>query len=147
VQNKERPAKLNPCPGLFTALLYRSWHSDPHDRTSLSFIKTVLRLILNALPRTPQVHTIERINNLKERWLNDLNLPKKYIPTEPQLDNQQSMNIYQEHLNVMERIVRIQKDINKLELINMSYDRYYEVSDENQQLQIDIDMLRVQKNS
>ena len=52
LNEKLRPPTLNHCPELFLALLYRSWHSDPHERPSLSFIKTILRLLLNVLPKT-----------------------------------------------------------------------------------------------
>jgi hypothetical protein len=46
---KLRPHKLNNCPDVFVALMYRSWHSDPKERPTLSFIKKVLRIMLNVL--------------------------------------------------------------------------------------------------
>lgn len=46
-----RPPKLRNCPSLLEALMYRSWHSDPNERPTLSFIKRVLLLASTVLAR------------------------------------------------------------------------------------------------
>ncbi len=108
VREKLRPPKLNHCPELLIALMYRSWHSDPDERPTLLFIKKILRLILNTLPKKKYDYTEDMSNELKNQWLNEYNLAEKYLPSDARLNNEQSMNIYQEHLTIMERIIKIQ---------------------------------------
>ncbi|CAF0870611.1 unnamed protein product [Rotaria sordida] len=142
VQNKLRPPKFNHCPELFIALLYRSWHSDPNERPTLLFIKKVLRLILNTLPKKKQEYTPEIANEIQNQWINEYNLPEKHLPYEPRFNNEQSMNLYQEHLTIMERIMKIQKDITELKQKQATFDHYEDVLYENDQLQKKIDELR-----
>jgi predicted RNA-binding protein len=122
--------------------MYRSWHSDPDERPTLLFIKKILRLILNTLPKKKQDYTENMINELKNQWLNEYNFAERYLPSEPRLNNEQSMNIYQEHLTIMERIIKIQKDISELKQKQAKHDHYEQLLDENEQLQKDIDVLR-----
>ena len=142
MREKLRPPKLNHRPELFAALLYRSWHSDPNERPTLSVIKNILQIILNALPKQKQEYTEEMIHELHEQWLNKYNLSEKYLPHEPRLLNEQSVNIYQEHLTIMERIMKIQKDISELKEKQAKYDHYERILDDNEQLQKEIDALR-----
>ena len=144
VQEKLRPPKLNHCPELFVALLYRSWHSDPNDRPTLAIIRNILRLVLNALPKKKQEYTEEMVNNLKEQWNQEHNLGEKYLPNEPRFGNEQSMNIYQEHLTVMERIVTLKKDIDELKQKKSKHEHYEQLRAENLHLQEEIDTLRAQ---
>jgi len=142
VREKLRPPKLNHCPELFIALMYRSWHSDPDERPTLLFIKKILRLILNTLPKKKQDYTDDMITELKNQWLNQYNLNEKYLPSEPRLNNEHSMNIYQEHLTIMELIIKIQKDLSELKQKQAKHDHYEQLLDENEQLQKEIDALR-----
>jgi hypothetical protein len=142
VREKLRPPKFNHCPDLFIALMYRSWHSDPYERPTLLFIKKILRLILNTLPKKKQEYTDDMINELKTQWLTEYNLPERYLPSEPRLNNEQSMNLYQEHLTIMERIIKIQKDISELKQKQAKHDHYDQLLDDNEQLQKEIDALR-----
>ncbi|CAF0921104.1 unnamed protein product [Rotaria sordida] len=142
VQNQLRPPKFNHCPELFIALLYRSWHSDPNERPTLLFIKKVLRLILNILPKKKQEYTSEMANEIQNQWINEYNLSEKYLPYEPRFNNEQSINLYQEHLTMMERIMKIQKDIIELKQKQAKFDHYDELLYENEQLQKKIDQLR-----
>jgi len=122
--------------------MYRSWHSDPDERTTLLLIKKLLRLILNTLPKKKQDYKDEMINELKNQWLNEYNLSEKYLPSEPRVNNEQSMNIYQEHLTIMERIIKIQKEISELKQKQAKHDHYEQLVDENEQLQKEIEVLR-----
>jgi hypothetical protein len=122
--------------------MYRSWHSDPDERPTLLLIKKLLRLILNTLPKKKQDYTDEMINELKNQWLNEYNLSEKYLPSEPRVNNEQSMNIYQEHLTIMERIIKIQKEISELKQKQAKHDHYEQLVDENEQLQKEIEVLR-----
>lgn len=142
VREKLRPPKLNHCPDLFLALLYRSWHSDPDERPTLLFIKKILRVILNTLPKRKQEYTDNMIHDLKNQWLNEYNLSEKYLPSEPRLSNEQSMNLYQEHLGMMERVIKIHKDLSELKQKQAKHDHYEQLLDENEQLQKEIDTLK-----
>jgi hypothetical protein len=141
VREKLRPPKLNHCPELFIALMYRSWHSDPDERPTLLTIKQILRIILNTLPKKKQEYTDDAINELKNQWLNEHNLSEKYLPSEPRLNNEQSINLYQEHLTIMERIMKIEKDITELKQKQAKHDHYERLLDENEKLQKDIEIL------
>ncbi|CAF4361529.1 unnamed protein product, partial [Rotaria sp. Silwood2] len=142
VQNQLRPPKLNNCPDLFVALMYRSWHSDPNERPTLLFIKKVLRLILNILPKRKQEYTKEMANEIQNQWVKEHNLSEKYLPREPRFNNEQSINLYEEHLRMMERVMKKQKDISELKQKQAKVDHYDELLHENEQLQKKIDQLR-----
>ena len=122
--------------------MYRSWHSDPDERPSLLFIKKILRVILNTLPKKKQEYTDDMITELKSQWSTEYNLPDKYLPSEPRVTNEQSMNLYQEHLTIMERIIKIQKDISELKQKQAKHDHYDLLLDDNERLQKEIDTLR-----
>ncbi|CAF2682168.1 unnamed protein product [Rotaria sp. Silwood2] len=142
VQYKLRPPQLNHCPELFIALMYRSWHSDPNERPTLLFIRKVLRLILNTLPKKKQEYTQEIANEIQNQWINEHNLSEKYLPYEPRFNNEQSMNLYQEHLTIMDRVMKIQNDITDLKQKQAKFDLYDDLLYENEQLQKKIDELR-----
>ena len=142
VQEKLRPPKLNHCPELFIALLYRAWHSDPNERPTLLLIKKILWLILNTLPKKKEEYSEETISELHNQWINEYNLSEKYLPSEPRITNEQSMNLYQEHLTIVERILAIEKDIRELKQKQAKHDHYEQLLDENEQLRKDIDTLR-----
>lgn len=139
---KLRPPKLKDCPDLFIALMYRAWHSNPDERPTLLFIKKILRLILNTLPKKKQEYTDDAINDLRNQWITEYHLSEKYLPAEPRLNNEQSMNLYQEHLTIMERIIKIQKDISELKEKQAKYDQYDQLLDDNDRLQKEIEALR-----
>jgi len=122
--------------------MYRSWHSDPNERPPLLLIKKILRLILNTLPKKKEEYSEEMINELNNQWLNEYNLSEKYLPSEPRLNNEQSINIYQEHLTIIERIINIEKDIAELKQKQAKHDHYEQLLDENEQLEKDINALR-----
>ncbi|CAF1029640.1 unnamed protein product [Rotaria sp. Silwood1] len=147
VQNQLRPPKLNNCPDLFVALMYRSWHSDPNERPTLLFIKKVLRLILNTLPKKKQEYAPEKANEIQNQWLNDYNLSEKYLPYEPRYNNEQSINLYEEHLSMMERVMKLHKDISELKQKQAKFDHYQELLYDNEQLQKEIDQLRSSSQS
>ncbi|CAF0963757.1 unnamed protein product [Adineta steineri] len=142
VREKLRPPKLNHCPELFLALMYRSWHSDPNERPTLLLIKKILQLILNTLPKKKEEYTDEMINELNNQWTNEYCLSEKYLPVQPRLTNEQSINLYQEHLTIMKRIITIQKDLQELKQKQAKHDHYEAVLDENDQLQKEIEALR-----
>jgi hypothetical protein len=144
VHEKLRPPKLNHCPEIFAALLYRSWHSDPNDRPTPAIIKNILQLILNALPKKKQEYTEDMADRLTQRWTDGHKLNEKYLPNEPRLGNEQSMNIYQEHLTVMERVMNIKKDINELKEKRAKHEDYELLLEENRQLEQEIEKLRSQ---
>jgi predicted RNA-binding protein len=143
VRDKLRPPLFNHCPELFIALMYRAWHSDPDERPTLLFIKKILRIILNSLPREKQNYTEDMIMEIKNQWLNEYHLSEKYLPSEPRLNNEQSMNIYQEHLTIMERIIKIQPEISELKQKQAKHDHYEQLLDENDQLQKEINALQL----
>jgi predicted RNA-binding protein len=143
VRDKLRPPLFNHCPELFIALMYRAWHSDPDERPTLLFIKKILRIILNSLPREKQNYTEDMISEIKNQWLNEYHLPERYLPSEPRLNNEQSMNIYQEHLTIMERIIKIQPEISELKQKQAKHDHYEQLLDENDQLQKEINALQL----
>ncbi|CAF1511258.1 unnamed protein product [Rotaria magnacalcarata] len=142
VRDKLRPDRINHCPELFLALMYRAWHSDPNERPKLSFIKKVLRLILNELPEPKQTYTDEMANGIQYRWLNTYKLSKKYLPHKPRPDDQKSINLYEEHLAAMERIIKMQQDLSELQKRKEKIDEYEEILNANQQLQESINELR-----
>jgi len=142
VRDKLRPPKINHCPELFLALLYRSWHSDPEERPTLLFIKRILRLILNTLPKKKQLYSDVMINDLKNQWLHEYNLAERYLPSQPRLNNEQSTNIYQEHVTIMERVIQIQKDLSELKQKQAEADEYENLVEANAELQKKIDALR-----
>lgn len=144
VQEKLRPPKLNHCPEIFAALLYRAWHSDPNDRPTLATIKTILQLILNALPKKKQEYTEAMADQLKEQWTHEHNLSERYLPNEPRFGNEQSMNIYQEHLTVMGRVLNIKKDIDELKQKKAKHLHYERLLEENRRLEQEIEELRSQ---
>ena len=122
--------------------MYRSWHSDPSQRPSLSLIKNILRLTSNALPKKKQLYTDEKINELKNQWLHKYLLPEKYLPHEPRMNNEQSMNIYQEHLTIIERVMKIQKEVSELKQKIDKNEHYKQLLNENENLQRQIDEVR-----
>jgi hypothetical protein len=61
-----RPKLLNNCPNILVALMYRSWHSDANERSSLFFIKKVLQLLLKHLPKNKQEYSEEMFNEVKK---------------------------------------------------------------------------------
>jgi chromosome segregation ATPase len=148
-----RPKKLINCPDVLIALMYRSWHSDPNERPTLLFIKKILRLLLNILPKNKQEYSEEIVSEVKKQCTNDLNSLEKYLPYEPRLNNDKSINIYCHHLKKMQNIVDIKQDISKLrqEVNEYSkqndarYDYHEELLTENQKLQEQIKKLREQK--
>jgi peptidoglycan hydrolase CwlO-like protein len=115
MNDKLRPPKLNHCPDLLIALMYRSWHSDANERPTLSFIKIILRLLLNILPKSKQDYSPELIDEIKKQCTNESNTLEKYFPYEPRLNNQQSKNIYEEHSNKLKIISNIKHDISELD--------------------------------
>jgi hypothetical protein len=148
-----RPKKLNNCPNLLVALMYRSWHSDPNERPTLLLIKKILRLLLNVLPKTKQEYSEETINEVKNQCIDDLKSFEKYLPYEPRLNNEKSENIYQDHVRKMKSILDIKQDILKLEQEvkqyskqnQTKYDHHEELIKENKQLQEQINKLREKK--
>ena len=73
MSDKWRPATLNDCPKLFVALLYRSWHSDPNARPTLSVIKKILQVVKHALPKKKEECTEEMVHEFHEQWSNEKN--------------------------------------------------------------------------
>jgi hypothetical protein len=127
--------------------MYRSWHSDPNERPTLLFIKKVLQLVLNRLPKQKLEYTEEMVYDLKEQWLNKEILPQKYLPHDPRLNNEQSMNIHQDHLIMMKRILNIKHKITELKQKQVKYDRYEDLLDKNDQLQKQIEELSSKMSS
>jgi hypothetical protein len=133
--------------------MYRSWHSDPKERPTLSFIKKVLRLILNLLPKSEHDYLEDMIHEVKKQWINDSDLSPKYLPNEPRSNNEKSRNIYQDHLREMKHILEIRKSISDLEQKLSEHskpneanrDPYENLLMENTKLQQEIDALRAMK--
>jgi len=150
-----RPKKLNNCPELFIALMYRSWHSDPDERPTLLLIKKILRLLINVLPKIKQEYSKEMHIEVRKQCTDSLNSFEKYLPYEPRLNNERSVNIYQDHMKKMKNILYIQQDITELKqkLKEYSkqnearYDHHEELLEENKKLQDEINKLRAQKLS
>jgi len=149
VTEKLRPYRLNHCPDLLVALLYRSWHSDPNERPTLFSIKRILRLILNTLPKSKTCS--EAIaDEVKKQCTNESNSLEKYFPYEPRLHNEKSKNIYDEHLKKLKSISNITQEISKLEQKveehskqNQSKrDQYMELLEENKRLEEEINKFR-----
>lgn len=82
------------------------------------------------------------IHDLKNQWLHEYSLSEKYLPSDVRLNSEQSMNLYQEHLGMMERVIKIQKDLSELKQKQAKHDHYEQLLDENEQLQKEIDILR-----
>ncbi|CAF1215440.1 unnamed protein product [Adineta steineri] len=145
-----RPRKLNNCPSILVALMYRSWHSDPNERPTLFFIKKVLRLILNVLPIEKQKCSKEIINDNKKQWMNECNLSQKHLLNGPRLDNKDSVNIYQDCLRKAKHITDVQKDRSEMEQTleallkekDSKTDHHKQLLIENEKLQQQIELLR-----
>ncbi len=148
-----RPYRLNGCPDVFVALMYRSWHSNPNERPTLSFIKKILRLIMNVLPINRQDYSEDIIHEVKKQWINDSELSEKYLPNEPRLDNEKSKNIYQDHLRKMKYVLDIKQNITDTEQRRSEQskqneanrDVYDKLLMENKRLQQQINALREKK--
>jgi hypothetical protein len=151
--DKLRPPELNQCPKLFVALMYRSWHSNANDRPSLLFIKTILRLILNILPKNKQDCSTDVINEVKKQCTNESNTLEKYFPHEPRLNNERSMNLYEEHSKKLKSISDIKQEISKLdeqvqeicEQNKIKHDHHKQLLEENRILKEQIEQLRKSK--
>jgi uncharacterized protein YhaN len=152
--DKLRPRKLNNCPDLLVALMYRSWHSDPNERPTLMFIKKVLRLLLNIIPENKQKYSVEMVNEDKKQWINDCDSSEKHLLNEPRLNNENSVNIYQDCLKKVKRISDIKKNISELEENlakcskerEMKSDHYNQLLNDNEKLEKQIKALRVKKS-
>lgn len=79
---------------------------------------------------------------VETKWLNECDFSERYLPYKPRPDNEQSVNLYQEHLTIMERIMKIQKDISELKQKQAKYDHYDQLIRENAVLQRKIDEVR-----
>jgi serine/threonine protein kinase len=153
LSDKLRPPKLNNCPELFVALLYRSWHSNPIERPSLSFIKIILRLILNMLPKTQHDCSSEVIDEVKRQCTNDSNTLEKYFPYQPRLNNERSKYLYEEHSNKLKFISDMKHEISQLdeqvqeicEQNKSKRDHHKQLLEENQILKEQIKQLRASK--
>ncbi|CAF1257955.1 unnamed protein product, partial [Didymodactylos carnosus] len=141
VKEKLRPPKVQPCPKLFSVLIYRCWHSNPDERPSLLLIKNILKLIIDKLPVEPGLNP-NNIQQLKKEWLEKYDLPEKYLPVDPKLSNKQSINIYNEHVNLMKAIIKIQHDIELLKQKNEQKEEYYKLKDQNNDLIKQIETFR-----
>ncbi|CAF1128715.1 unnamed protein product [Adineta ricciae] len=75
-----RPPKLRNCPTLLEALMYRSWHSDPNERPTLSFIKRVLLLTSTILSKAEATHaeniTPTNVEQCENIWMELENLQR-----------------------------------------------------------------------
>lgn len=145
-----RPRKLKNCPDLLVALIYRSWHSNPNERPTLTFIKKVLRLLLNVIPENKQKYSEEMVNEDKKQWINNCNSLEKQLLNEPRLNNEKSVNIYQDCLAMVKHISDTKKDISELEKTlekhlmekKVKSDHYDQILSENEELQEAIKALR-----
>ncbi|UJR30734.1 hypothetical protein I4U23_018254 [Adineta vaga] len=145
-----RPCKLEKCPKLLDALMYRSWHSDPKERPTLSFIKKVLRLIINTLPKDKAEYSQAMILVDKQQWVNNCSEPEKHLLTEPLSNNETSMNIYQDCLRTTKHVLDIKKDLSDInQQLNQCWkeketksDHYDQILTENERLQQEIERLR-----
>lgn len=122
--------------------MYRAWHSDPNARPTLFFIKRVLRLILNQLPQNKQTYTDEMANEIRHQWLNNHKLHEKYLPYNPRYNDQQSINLYEEHLTAMVRIMKMKSELAELKERQGKFDNYDQLISENIELEQEIDDLR-----
>jgi len=148
--DKLRPRKLNNCPDLLVRLMYRSWHSDPNERPTLIFIKKVLRLLLNIIPENKQKYSVEMVNEDKKQWINNCDSSVKHLLNDPRLNNENSVNIYQDCLKKVKSISDIKKNISELEgnlaklkEKEMKSDHYDQLLNDNEKLEKQIEALRV----
>ncbi len=129
--------------------MYRSWHSDPKERPTLTFNKKVLRLLLNVLPKSNHHYLEDMIHEVINEWIDDSSLLNKYLPNEPRSENEKSSDIYQDHLREMKNILEINKKISDLKqkLSEQSkqneanHDPYERLLNENKELREKIDAL------
>jgi len=142
VYHKRRPPKLNNCPEFLLALLYRSWHSNRNERPTLSFIKNVLRLVIRTLPKRIENFTTETAEQMRRQWIDEYHFEERYLPNEPRPNNEQSMNIYREHLTIVQRTINLKKEINVLNEKLNKYDEYERLLRENEDLEKKINDLR-----
>ena len=102
-------------------------------------------MILKVLPKTKtQEISVERKNQLMQQWTTEFQLSDKYLPIEPRSDNQESMNIYQNHVKVMENIIEIQKKLKETNENLEKFSEYDRLLEENKELKSQIDALRGQ---
>lgn len=155
IADKLRPHKLNKCSDLLAALMYRSWHSEPKERPTLSLIKKVLRLIYHVLPNNRQEYTEEMENELKRQWTDVHHLPTAYFPCQPRLNNVQSRNIHQDYLKKMkdiiatkDKILNIREQLPKIQEQNeINENRRIRIIEENKQLEDQCALLGIDTNS
>lgn len=90
---------------------------------------------------------------VKKQCMDHSDLLIKYLPHEPRLNNERSMNLYQEHMNKMKTILHMTEQISKLEeklqesskQYDVKCDHHEELLQENKKLQEKIKILRAKK--
>jgi hypothetical protein len=153
VTDNLRPPELNHCPDLLVALMYRSWHSDPGERPTLLFIKRILRLLINVLPKNEDKCSEEMVEEVKKQCSMESKSLEKYFPYEPRVNNERSRNIYEEHVKKLKIISDRKQDITILEQKldeqvkqNQSkHDHFQELATENEKLKEQIEKLASKK--
>ena len=154
-QAKLRPSTLRNCPEILVALMYRSWHSDPNERPTLSCIKTILRLLLKFLPKTELECSSEVIDDARSSCTTESKTLEKYIPCQPRAHNERSKNLYEEHSRKLKRIADLKQNISTLdervqtlcEQNQHKRDCHQQVLDENQRLREQIRALGARNNA
>ena len=94
------------------------------------------------MPKKKERYTPETAEQLRQQWINEYHLEEKYLPNEPRVNNEQSINLYQEHLAAIQRIINIQKEIAPLKEKLDKYDQYETLIGENEILEKKINELR-----
>lgn len=96
-----------------------------------------MKLILDKLPKPVSEFRREMHDETVNQWVRKHELPAEYLPTVPRSDDIQSMNIYQEHIQVLQRIMPMHERIKKLE-------QYKALLEENERLKNRLDELNTQ---
>ncbi len=133
--------------------MYRSWHSDPGERPTLLFIKRILRLLINVLPKNEDKCSEEMVEEVKKQCSMESKSLEKYFPYEPRVNNERSRNIYEEHVKKLKIISDKKQDIAILEQKldeqvkqNQSkHDHFQELTTENEKLKEQIEKLASKK--
>lgn len=83
---------------------------------------------------------------MRRQWIVDFKFEEKYLPNEPRPNNEQSMNIYREHLTIVQRTINLKKEIDILNEKLNKYAEYELLLHENEDLKEQINGLRQETN-
>lgn len=130
--------------------MFRAWHKDPNERPSLSFIKAVLRLFIDALPDGHVTYCENAILEEQTKWATVCDASEKHLLTAPRVAHANSIHLYQDCLRkttsireVAEVLAEMRQKLEQYQQSReMKKDRMAQLSAENERLRSEIEKLR-----